>query len=820
MSIRSYEINLDSFSSLIPEPIVGRQGDKNGAVTLYVTVTDRGGAVDLTEQTINLMAKTAKGTAIIADNAGVTITDAVNGKFTYEVPNALWSEAGKIKEAYFSLNGTDGQQTTYDLIFIVKKAIDIDQKHADDYVTIIDGTLRNLQSKVNAIDEAYKNGEFYSKSESDEKYQKEAQNYSTNQPNQFKALMSSFGGPNFNALDLYWSNDYEHFYPINKTKIDSLGTLRDPSISFIDGKFWVAYTWGLAYSTDLINFTKVPLPVINSSSAAINWAPEIVIDGSDFYIMGTSGTNGFWVPESDYKSYICKFDYTTLSFSAWQQMIYHNTNEYDNVIDNTATFYNGYWWLAMKYGYHYGLPDFSPKIQLYKGTSIMGEFDYVTDVPFSHHCEGPSLVVGDGKLYCYGDEFEDYSSYRMESSDGVTWENEINITAVDGSRTQHFTVTNISTDDEEKTIQKAISFYKPGVEGSGIANLRTSVPKTKIYAGVNDIYPRQGIEYHYRVSKSVESGSLVEVNIHTTQNMGYSKIFFEIEKQDGTITLRLNKSDGFLPPNGASMWQTTKYDAPVCLVTDGSDNSWVDNPAEPYKIVSAPIDISGGRNMAIGTREKFSFSGNGTNGQIVHEWALPEDLPSLAPAKSILRISFDLNITNYDGGKLYVGTLADDGIAGPWQATPLSATLQNGAQHVTELFSFNRSFVFGERLRMTLDGSKATYTISNVMFESGYYEHQHTAAPEDGEWRIRGLSSNYDLNNLTSSGKWSFGGTINFGHLPSTIAGQWRAGMVHQIDTGSGVIMQYIYTSSSEIFWRQKTGSDWGSWLRINATVV
>lgn len=168
MSIRSYEINLDSFSSLIPEPIVGRQGDKNGAVTLYVTVTDRGAAVDLTEETINLMAKTAKGTAIIADNAGVTITDAVNGKFTYEIPNALWSEAGKIKDAYFSLNDTDGQQTTYDLIFIVKKAIDISQDKADDYITIIDGTIRDLKTKVDAIYEEYQNGTFYSRNEIDE----------------------------------------------------------------------------------------------------------------------------------------------------------------------------------------------------------------------------------------------------------------------------------------------------------------------------------------------------------------------------------------------------------------------------------------------------------------------------------------------------------------------------------------------------------------------------------------------------------------------------------------------------------------------------
>ncbi|GIQ95220.1 BppU family phage baseplate upper protein [Lactiplantibacillus plantarum] len=207
MSIRSYEINLDSFSSLIPEPIVGRQGDKNGAVTLYVTVTDRGGAVDLTEQTINLMAKTAKGTAIIADNAGVTITDAVNGKFTYEIPNALWSEAGKIKDAYFSLNDTDGQQTTYDLIFVVKKAIDISQDKANDYITIIDGTLRSLQVKIDAIYEEYKNGSFYSRNEIDnlfsEYYRKD----------QIDELISDITGDthNQNTLDQYFDNIIDEF---------------------------------------------------------------------------------------------------------------------------------------------------------------------------------------------------------------------------------------------------------------------------------------------------------------------------------------------------------------------------------------------------------------------------------------------------------------------------------------------------------------------------------------------------------------------------------------------------------------------------------
>lgn len=167
MAIRTYDILLDSYNSTIPEPIVGRQGDKNGAVTLHVTITDRGTAVDLTGQTVNLIAETANGTAVVADNAGVTLTDAVNGKFDYAIPNALWSEAGKITKAYFSLNDTDGQQTTYDLIFMVKAAVDVTQDKADDYITVIDGTIRDLKTKVDAIYADFSAGNFYNKDQTD-----------------------------------------------------------------------------------------------------------------------------------------------------------------------------------------------------------------------------------------------------------------------------------------------------------------------------------------------------------------------------------------------------------------------------------------------------------------------------------------------------------------------------------------------------------------------------------------------------------------------------------------------------------------------------
>ena len=51
------------------------------------------------------------------------------------------------------------------MTFIIKKAVDITQAQADDYITIVDGTLRDLSDKINDVYKAYQQGEFYNKTE-------------------------------------------------------------------------------------------------------------------------------------------------------------------------------------------------------------------------------------------------------------------------------------------------------------------------------------------------------------------------------------------------------------------------------------------------------------------------------------------------------------------------------------------------------------------------------------------------------------------------------------------------------------------------------
>jgi glycerophosphoryl diester phosphodiesterase len=176
MTIRTYKVTLDTKNSIAPEPVFLRQGDKTGAVVIDATLMDNGSPVSLSGLTPMFKANTADGQAVIADSTGFTVTDSANGKFTYQVPNALAAVPGKITTAYFSFSDSSGSESTFDVAFIIKKAVDITQAQADDYITIIDGTIQSLQQKIDAMDtdmqtiiNAYNSNAFYSRNDIDAK---------------------------------------------------------------------------------------------------------------------------------------------------------------------------------------------------------------------------------------------------------------------------------------------------------------------------------------------------------------------------------------------------------------------------------------------------------------------------------------------------------------------------------------------------------------------------------------------------------------------------------------------------------------------------
>lgn len=176
MAIRTYKVTLDSKNTLAPEPVYLRQGDKTGAVVIDATLMDNGSPVPLSGLTPIFKANTADGQAVIADSTGFNIVDVSGGEFTYQVPNALSSVPGKITTAYFSFSDSSGSESTFDVAFIIKKAVDITKPQADDYIAIIDGTLQSLQHKIDAMNtdvqtilDTFNKGDFYNKAQTDSK---------------------------------------------------------------------------------------------------------------------------------------------------------------------------------------------------------------------------------------------------------------------------------------------------------------------------------------------------------------------------------------------------------------------------------------------------------------------------------------------------------------------------------------------------------------------------------------------------------------------------------------------------------------------------
>lgn len=176
MAIRTYKVTLDSKNTIAPEPVFLRQGDKTGAVVIDATLMDNGAPVSLDGLTPTFKANTADDQAVIADSTGFNIVNVSGGEFTYQVPNALSAVPGKITTAYFSFSDSSGSESTFDVAFIIKKAVDITKPQANDYITIIDGTLKSLQQKIDAMNtdvqtilNAFNQGDFYNRTQTDSK---------------------------------------------------------------------------------------------------------------------------------------------------------------------------------------------------------------------------------------------------------------------------------------------------------------------------------------------------------------------------------------------------------------------------------------------------------------------------------------------------------------------------------------------------------------------------------------------------------------------------------------------------------------------------
>lgn len=142
-------LNLDTTKSEFQNPMIElRQGDGNYQ-SLDVTVTSNGEPFDLTGWSVTFMGTTSGGFKIV--DGAVSNVDTTNGKFTYTPTKAWGQNQGEFKNAYFSFVKSDQSASSAAFRVNVLDAVDITAEEAGDYISIVDQTIKQLNSDVSGL---------------------------------------------------------------------------------------------------------------------------------------------------------------------------------------------------------------------------------------------------------------------------------------------------------------------------------------------------------------------------------------------------------------------------------------------------------------------------------------------------------------------------------------------------------------------------------------------------------------------------------------------------------------------------------------------
>lgn len=139
-------LNIDTTKSEFQNPMVQlRQGDGNYQ-SLDVTVTSNGEPFDLTGWTITFMGTTAGGFKII--DSAVTVTNALQGEFTYTPTKAWGQDQGEFKNAYFKFTKADETASGASFRVNVLEAVDLTAEEAGNYISVVDVLINDIKTDM------------------------------------------------------------------------------------------------------------------------------------------------------------------------------------------------------------------------------------------------------------------------------------------------------------------------------------------------------------------------------------------------------------------------------------------------------------------------------------------------------------------------------------------------------------------------------------------------------------------------------------------------------------------------------------------------
>jgi hypothetical protein len=364
-------------------------------------------------------------------------------------------------------------------------------------------------------------------------------------------IISAFSGKNGSALDLHLTKDGSNFIPLNDDVLFS-GEVRDASMIYKNGKFYVAFTRGMspnvgfviAVSDDLENWTQ---NTILMNSYSVCWAPEWFEDtNGDVYIFLTLG-DGTHQNDIDGQSvYYTKqykikaLDTSLLSFSTPTELVFNQvSNKIDSfIIKKDSTYYN------------FVKNEYNKTIEVYTSTDLLNfTYQYTVDSK-GIYVEGPSVIFFAGKYHMYLDGFTTLKTLHYTSTDLVTW-SAFDLTNSYGRRTQHFSPIKTNSD-----INKVINqFYKKRLAGMifDYTSKPTSINIEKMLSGgvLNVVNDDDNVTYYVIGNKNL---TITSINGNCNK---FRFIIFAPTSQPSTITIK--NGNNILTPNNIDFVFGQKY---------------------------------------------------------------------------------------------------------------------------------------------------------------------------------------------------------------------------------------------------------------------
>ncbi|KRM45237.1 hypothetical protein [Lentilactobacillus parafarraginis] len=160
-------------------------------------------------------------------------------------------------------------------------------------------------------------------------------------------------------------------------------------------------------------------------------------------------------------------------------------------------------------------------------------------------------------------------------------------------------------------------------------------------------------------------------------------------------------------------------------VTDNKDGTEQLNgvKVQPYNKLS---DITNLRNIVLQTDNVLSYTAQGGVGETIQNFPLYSGFSSL-PSGTQIYYSYDLVVKNADGGVHWLGWALN------WNAFVNNQHITtDGIHHFQGTATIpDKDIVSGQKIHATIDGSHATYQLTNLMIVVGSVPVTHLPAPED-----------------------------------------------------------------------------------------